>query len=65
MKIELELSKCETDLLVEVLSNYTDEGPAGEGWQSDELSRIAAIVWQAVAKSPTAPECKESGKERC
>jgi len=49
-KIELHLTQGEIDALEYALGNYTDEGPAGEGWKSDELREVCNKVDQAIGE---------------
>ena len=50
MKIQLELTKKQLDLLIDTLESYWDEGPHGEGWQSNELIELTRIVTDCVDK---------------
>ncbi len=48
--LAIELTPQQLEKLVDVLVCTTDEGPAGEGWKSDELKELCAIV-ERVQKS--------------
>lgn len=51
MKIILNLTESQADLLVDVISNYWDEGPYGEGWQSHELGELSDIVGKVITET--------------
>ena len=44
MKVTLDLTKEELEKLKNAVSFYDDEGPYGQGWQSDLLSNLSAKI---------------------
>lgn len=51
MKIILDLTDQEADQLVDVLQDYCDCGPMGEGWKSPQLETLLGKVSEAVEKA--------------
>jgi len=48
MKINITLTDEEADLLESVLFSYDDEGPDGEGWQSEQLKKLRDNIAQQI-----------------
>jgi len=53
MKIELELTEEQVDILGEMIMNCCDSGPVhgGEGWKSQELEEVCSIIEYAITSS--------------
>jgi len=49
-EVIITLTREQAEKLEDVLSFTQDEGPWGEGWQSDELMELCEIVEKALQK---------------
>lgn len=47
--VTLQLTDEQVEDLQEILSSARDEGPEGEGWASNELTELRALVNQAIS----------------
>ena len=48
MKLELELTEDEVEILERVVSNFDDCGPPSEGWRSPEMELVGDKVRAAI-----------------
>lgn len=44
VKIELEITKEQANILREMVCDYQDCGPYGEGWKSDETAELSSLI---------------------
>lgn len=51
MKITLDLTEQEAQILVDILIFHWDEGPVDSGWQSNELSNLSSKICLSVGQA--------------
>ena len=51
IKLEVELTEDQAELLTDILSDHWDEGPEHAGWQSNELSALSGLISEAIEKA--------------
>jgi len=51
--VKITLAHDEYDLLYDTLINHSDEGPAHEGWKSDNLKRLINSIDISIGDNPT------------